>query len=199
MDRTEAETEEAGLTTEGAALQALLDHSREFRAFLRRQVESEAAAEDLFQVSLLRALGKAGDLRQSESLVPWFYRILRNLLTDHYRSRASEARKSAAFAEETAALGEDLVPPPDEAIEAEVCACFKRLLPVLKPEYAEVLRRADLEGESPSEIARSLNVTPGNLAVRLHRARQSLKKSLEMACGICSRHGCLDCSCSSSA
>jgi DNA-directed RNA polymerase specialized sigma24 family protein len=38
-------------------------------------------------------------------------------------------------------------------------------------------------------------ITANNLTVRLHRARQRLRIELERTCRICSRHGCLDCSC----
>jgi RNA polymerase sigma-70 factor (ECF subfamily) len=32
--------------------------------------------------------------------------------------------------------------------------------------------------------------------VRLHRARQALRNSLEQACGVCTKHGCLNRTCS---
>jgi RNA polymerase sigma-70 factor (ECF subfamily) len=32
--------------------------------------------------------------------------------------------------------------------------------------------------------------------VRLHRARQALRNNLEQACGVCTKHGCLNCTCS---
>jgi len=32
--------------------------------------------------------------------------------------------------------------------DAAVCACFRGLLPTLKPRYAEVIRRIDLRGEA---------------------------------------------------
>jgi RNA polymerase sigma-70 factor (ECF subfamily) len=34
--------------------------------------------------------------------------------------------------------------------------------------------------------------------VRLHRARQALKRELERSCGTCATHGCLDCTCGAS-
>lgn len=32
-------------------------------------------------------------------------------------------------------------------------------------------------------------------ALRLHRARKQLRERLEATCRVCSKHGCLDCSC----
>ncbi|MEP6891867.1 MAG: sigma factor-like helix-turn-helix DNA-binding protein, partial [Nitrospirota bacterium] len=72
---------------------------------------------------------------------------------------------------------------------------LNRLLPTLRSNYAELIRRVDLEEESPKLVAEELKISPSNLTVRLHRARQALRASLEQSCGICSTHGCLNCTC----
>lgn len=69
------------------------------------------------------------------------------------------------------------------------------LIPTLKNEYAEILRRVEMEGRTVVEAAADLGITPGNAAVRLHRARQALRLRLQTTCGACTEHGCLDCSC----
>ena len=113
---------------------------------------------------------------------------------DYYRARAADDRKLEAFVQELAATGTDKTPALDE-LRPTVCACLARLLPTLKPAYANVLNRIDLGGELPVAVAKQLGVTPNNLTVRLHRARQALRKSLEESCGICTKHGCLNCTC----
>ena len=65
----------------------------------------------------------------------------------------------------------------------------------LKPEYADVLWRADLIGESRESIAGALSISENNLRVRLHRARQALRQRLEETCRTCPIHGYLDCDC----
>jgi RNA polymerase sigma-70 factor (ECF subfamily) len=89
--------------------------------------------------------------------------------------------------------GIDLPATPSD--DAELCACFEPLIPTLKPEYAELLRALDLDGESTEAVAERLRVTPNNLKVRRHRARQALRKRLEETCRTCAEHGCLDCTC----
>jgi hypothetical protein len=69
------------------------------------------------------------------------------------------------------------------------------VLPALKPEYAEVLRRVDLAEEARETAAAALGITIGNLTVRLHRARQALRRVLELTCETCPIHGYLDCGC----
>jgi DNA-directed RNA polymerase specialized sigma24 family protein len=58
---------------------------------------------------------------------------------------------------------------------------------------AEVLRRIDIE-EEVATVARSLGITRGNLAVRLHRARIDLRQRLAEACGTTSTSTCRSCS-----
>ena len=70
-----------------------------------------------------------------------------------------------------------------------------RELPALKPDYATLLRRLDLNGEASAPVAASLGITRNNLIVRLHRARRQLRERLEQTCRLCAKHGCLDCHC----
>jgi RNA polymerase sigma-70 factor (ECF subfamily) len=65
----------------------------------------------------------------------------------------------------------------------------------LKSEYADVLWRADLIGESRQSIAGTLGISESNFRVRLHRARQALRQRLEETCRTCPIHGYLDCEC----
>jgi RNA polymerase sigma-70 factor (ECF subfamily) len=175
-------------------LQDLLSRESDFRAFLRRRVADDAMAEDLLQQSFMRAVQQEQRGEPPEQAVSWFYRILRNAVVDYYRARAAEDKKTVAFLQDLQASGDDKTPVLDE-LRPSVCACLQRLLPGLRPAYADLLRRIDLEGEPPAAIAKDLGVTMNNLTVRLHRARLALRKSLEQTCGICTKHGCLHCTC----
>lgn len=177
-----------------SVIETLFQSRSKFVSYLSRRLPSEAVAEDIFQKCLLSVIDNEDSLRDQQSLVPWFYRLLKNTLTDYYRSHASENRKHAQFLKELEVSGQTTAGPVDEVYKA-ICACLLDLLSTLKPAYAELIRRIDLEGELPGAVAKSLDVTPNNLLVRLHRARQALRKSLERSCGACSKHSCLDCSC----
>jgi len=122
--------------------------------------------------------------------VAWFYRLLRNAVVDHYRRRGAEARGLEALTRE---LGDASEPPPE--VEAALCHCFEALLPALRPEYSEILRRVDLEGGRPADFAREAGLTANNAMVRLHRARKALRADLQRSCRTCADHGCLDCIC----
>ena len=76
-----------------------------------------------------------------------------------------------------------------------MCECVYGLISTLKEEYGAVLRAVEMDGATVADTATRLGITSGNVAVRLHRARQALKRQLEVACGTCTEHGCLDCTC----
>ena len=80
-----------------------------------------------------------------------------------------------------------------------VCECATALLDTLTPEYAEALRRVELEGVSVKDFAREAKVTPNNASVRLFRAREALRRQVERSCGTCAEYGCVDCTCGASA
>lgn len=178
-------------------LSHLLARESDFRAFLRRRIADDTLAEDLLQQSFLRAVQQEHQVRRPDQIVAWFYRILRNATVDFFRARAADDRKLEAFMQELAASGNDKTPALDE-LRPAICGCLERLLPALRPAYANLLKRIDLNGESAASVAKELGATPNNLTVRLHRARQALRKSLEESCGICTKHGCLHCTCDQS-
>ena len=175
-------------------MQRLLAEQSAFRAFLRKRLSDDALVEDLLQQSLVKAVERGHELNNRDSAVSWFYRILRNAVVDYYRSHAADRRKVDGFLDELVTSGEDKMPGLDE-VRPTLCACLAPLVSQLRPAYADLIRRVDLEGESPAAVAEDLNVTSNNLTVRLHRARQALRATLEKTCGICTKHGCLNCTC----
>jgi RNA polymerase sigma factor (sigma-70 family) len=168
-------------------LARLVATHRDFLRFLEARLPNRAIAEEVLQAAFTRTIERGGSIDDAESAVAWFYRLLRNALVDHYRHQAVESRVLDRLADA------DL--PSSEELQSTVCACIKTLLPNLKTEYAEVLQRADLEERPIAQVAADLDITPNNATVRLHRARQALKRELERSCGTCSAHGCLDCTC----
>lgn len=170
---------------------ALVDNHRAFLAFLERRTRSRDVAEEILQNAFVRGIDRAGGLREGESAVAWFYRLLRNALVDHYRARGAEVRALDALAREPE-------PPGDEELHQAVCACVTALLPTLKQEYADALRRVELDGQSVKDFATEAGISANNAGVRVFRAREALRKQLEKSCGTCATHGCLDCHCGAS-
>jgi RNA polymerase sigma-70 factor (ECF subfamily) len=85
-----------------------------------------------------------------------------------------------------------------EEVSRVACACVARLANTLKPEYADALRRIELENVAVKDYAEASGISPSNAGVRIFRAREALRKQVARSCGTCAEHGCLDCSCESS-
>src|SRR3954454_12151628 len=72
----------------------------EFQSFLERRTGDRALAQEILQDALLRSLDKVDSVRSEESVVAWFYRVLRNAVIDRARRRAAEHRLLSVLAEE---------------------------------------------------------------------------------------------------
>ncbi len=178
----------AGLTPE--AIKRLVEGRQQFLSFLEKRIQSKAAAEDILQAAFVRSLEKGGAVRDEESVVAWFYRVLRNAIIDYYRQRGSAERVSGQLM----AYLEDHQEP-DDLFKGEICQCVTALLDNVKPEYRDAIQAVDLDDGSLADLANRAGITANNAAVRVHRAREALRKQVVIACGICATHGCIECNC----
>ena len=179
-------------------IQQILNAKAAFLSFLRNRIGDTGVAQDLFQQSVLRAVERRASLRRREDAVAWSCSILRHTLVDYLRKHAVEARGKKAYRQALIHSGHGQVPPLEE-IGNNPCGCVYMLLPKLRPSYAELIRRIDLQGESFQTVAKDLAMTRNNLRVRLHRARQALRARLVSFCGPCCERDCQDCRCDGSA
>ena len=171
-------------------LERLLAHRDEFLRFVEKRVDSRATAEDILQSAFVRGIESAAALRVEESAVAWFYRLLRNAVVDHYRSQGSTKRLFEEWPE-----GLDVPGEPVEFVKNEICRCVGDVLGELKAEYGEALRTVDVEEQPVAELAKKRGITTNNANVRVHRAREALRKQVRVVCGTCAEHGCIDCHC----
>jgi RNA polymerase sigma-70 factor (ECF subfamily) len=183
----EHEPEMRAETPEVAAV--LVANHRAFLGFLERRLGDRALAEDILQDAFVRSLDKGAQVRDPEALVPWFYRVLRNAVNDHHRRKGTRSRALEELAAEMELEQEGT------ETHGAVCLCVKTLAETLKPEYAEALRRIEIDGVPVKDYAAEVGITSNNAGVRVFRARDALRKQLQRSCGTCATHGCVDCTC----
>jgi RNA polymerase sigma-70 factor (ECF subfamily) len=153
------------------------ERPRHFRYLLAR-LPSREDAEDVLQDFTIKALQGAGCVRE-EKMDAWLNVSLRNALFDRYRRAGARRRLSDAAAAE-----------PTECVEPEVVDemsinCLAMSVAELKPSYATMLRRADLDEVPLGDLACELGLTSNNTAVRLHRAREGLRRTMHARCSAC--------------
>jgi RNA polymerase sigma-70 factor (ECF subfamily) len=183
--------DEPAIPTSPGVVETLVREHQRFLRFLLPRVGSREVAEEILQAAFVKGIEKGGTIRDGETAVAWFYRLLRNAVIDHYRHRGAEGSALARYARETEAEVDEM----RSDLEGAVCECVKALVSTLKPEYAGAIERVDLEGMTVAAAAAEAGITANNAAVRLHRARAALRRRLEQTCGTCAEHGCLACTC----
>lgn len=156
---------------------ALADGRRELVAFARKRVGS--AAEDVVQEASVRALEKADQLSEPGAARAWLFSIVRRLVAEEGRKRPTEELNEERPAENSE--------PPD------ACGCVMTQIQELAPAQALMLTRVVVDGTSVTELATELGITPNIAWVRLHRAREALRKQLKQHCGAESLRQCLGC------
>ena len=166
----------------------LVENHREFLRYVERRVGNHAVAEEIVQEAFVRSLDRGDEIR--DSVVGWFYRVLRNAVVDYQRRQAVASRRLDEFAAELAVTTDG-----GEELANVVCACVARLAGTLKPEYADALRRIEVDGMSVKDYGESAGISASNAGVRIFRAREALRKQVARSCATCAEHGCLDCTC----
>lgn len=106
------------------------------------------------------------------ALRPWFLRVVRNRCIDLLRRR----RPTGVDVE---LLPDPGVSPEDRVQEQERDAVLRRALDALNPDQRQILVLRDYLDLSYAEIAAVLDVAPGTVMSRLHRARIALREQLE--------------------
>ncbi len=180
---------DASHTLSSVATSKLLEQRERFLEFLAPRVGSAQVAEDVLQDAYAKAFEHGWQLRDDETVVPWFFRILRNAVSERARRATAATRALEQLASELDAMGGR------ETRQGVTCPCVARVMRTLKQEYQAPLRAIDLAGRDLRAFAAEAGITPNNAAVRLHRARAALANGLRSTCRTCAPHGCFDCTC----
>ncbi|GGB24134.1 RNA polymerase sigma factor [Allosediminivita pacifica] len=182
----------AAKVADAAVRRALVEGRQHILRFLLRRLGDADAAEDVLQTFMLRAIDRSEQLRDVRAVRGWLSQILASSIADYGRKVARQRQREVVMAPTDLDSFQDGF---DEELDETICNCLYKLLPTLKPEYAEVIWRVDLQEQPREAVAKDLGITLHNLTVRLHRGRQALKTRLEQMCLTCPVHGFLDCDC----
>ena len=128
-------------------------------------------AADAVHDSFARVLAKPDAYDADKGpLKPWFYRVVRNRCFDMLRRRRDSEPADTLM---------DAAPTPEERADIEQrSARVKAALAKLTRDQREIVVLRDFLDLSYAEIADVLDVAPGTVMSRIHRARLSLKEVL---------------------
>ena len=159
------------------------EHHARILRYLKRMVGVQDA-EDLAQEVFIRAAKAYDDFRHEAKIETWLYRIATHVAVDRLRGTAS--RRETLLGQElgeVAADGREAVSTLEEkTLRRAANECIRNVIYGLPENYRTPLILSELEGFTNREIAEILDVSLDTVKIRLHRAKEQLKKALLDAC-----------------
>lgn len=148
------------------------------RVFGTRRLGDPALAEDLAQEVLRRVAEalRAHRVANPAALPAFVFQTATHLCQHHYRSRQREGRALQRIAGMATPL--DSSGPLDRLVSEEARRAVRAALGALSPEDQNLLRHLYFEDEDSAVVASRLQLTPGALRVRKHRALGRLARLL---------------------
>lgn len=146
-------------------------------AYARRRALNRVDADDIVSEVFSVAWRRRHELDSQRNPLPWLYAIAANVLRNHFRSGTRRTRLEQKIG---AQLGARWAPDPSEQSE-QIDQGLLDALATMSFDDQEVLRLKAWEGLSNPEIAEVLQCSPRAVAVRVHRARQRLRKALDQS------------------
>jgi RNA polymerase sigma-70 factor (ECF subfamily) len=159
---------------------------RELRArlhgFVGRRVGNPEDAEDVVQDVFVRMQRNIDALTSADRLDAWAFRIARNAVADHYRSRGRDLTGEAA-SKAMEGLGADAAGPTGDA-RAEMAHCIAPMVRGLPDTYRRAVELTELEGMSQPAAAERLGLSVPGAKSRVQRGRARLREMLLRCCQI---------------
>ncbi len=152
--------------------QALIAQLPALRRYARGLCGNAAAADDLVQDCIERALRRAATLDDIGRIAPWLRAIVYNLFVDGVRQRRYRGvHVDMGDLENDIALS---LAPQDTSDMRD----FVRAAMALSAEHRQILLLVGVEGLSYRDVAEELSVPIGTVMSRLARAREKLRAAL---------------------
>ncbi len=150
----------------GAFTELVGRHDRRLRTLASRLLRSPERVDDALQEVYIKAFRTIGRFRGDADVGTWLYRITYNTCLDELRRR------------HPVLVDGDFDPPSIEPGPAERYAAASEvahMLGRLSPELRATVVLVDGYGFDYADASRRLDVAPGTVASRLHRARRQLR------------------------
>ena len=162
--------------------------------FYLSRIVGEHEADDLTQEVFLKVNNGLRSFRGESKLSTWIYRIATNVARDKLRSPSFQNMVQNRLTDDSIPEGkmptearvvwmkEKAPSVEQQLIRKEMNECIRNFVDKLPDKYKTALVLSELEGFTNQEIAEILDVSLDTVKIRIHRAREKLKKELETHC-----------------
>ena len=149
-----------------------------------RMVNNEADAQDLAQEAFIRAWRALDSFHYTSQFSTWLYRLTSNICIDFLRAQKRKKTVSLTMLRDDEDSQWDLPDneplPEQQMIAAEEREALSRAFAALDPEFRQILTLRIVNGCSYQEISQILDLPEGTVKSRLSRAREQLRKKMNM-------------------
>ena len=172
----------------------IASHRQHLYRYALKELRDPVAADDAVQETFAAALTGQCRFEGRSGTRTWLIGILKHKILDEYRRRAREPRAltgidedgnpsafdldqlEASAAGEAAAAGFD---PEYAAARKKFWGAFDEHLGRMPQQMARAFTMHAIDGRDSDEVCEALGITPGNLWVLLHRARNKLREAID--------------------
>ena len=149
--------------------------SEKLRSFFAKRVSSEEIAEDLLQETFIRIHSKLNTLDDRQRFTAWVFQMARNILVDHYRSKAGElqAQEFEDCPEESTG---------EENLNELLIDWLPSMIEKLPDLYRPAVELYELKRMPQQQIADQLDISLSAAKSRVQRGREKLKSLLLDCC-----------------
>lgn len=152
------------------------DHWPAILSYALRRTPGAADAGDVVAEVFAVAWRRRDEVPAGAAARPWLFGVARLVVANQRRGRVRRSRLQGRLAE----VGQVLAPDPADVVavgeqQRELLAALGQLA----EQDRELLTLVAWDGLTPTEAAAAVGVSPATGRVRLHRARQRLRKKIE--------------------
>jgi RNA polymerase sigma-70 factor (ECF subfamily) len=137
--------------------------------FIRRRVRDQMEVEDICQEALIAVYKSRQTYQPSRPFEPWLFAVVRNVTAEYLKRQ----RQRSGWQEPMESL-------PEVRVEDETSLALemREALVELSLNQIEALKLTKILGLSVEEASQRAGTSTGSMKVRVHRAYESLKRSL---------------------
>jgi RNA polymerase sigma-70 factor, ECF subfamily len=148
-------------------------HADQVRGFIYRRIPDGSVADGLLQEVFVKIHAKIDSLRDGTRLQSWLYQVVRNTITDHFRSQKPEEELPETL---------DLPELHESGVLEELAECVRPMINALPEEYRLPLLLSELEGFPQKEVGEKLGLSLSAVKSRVQRGRKRLKDLFTECC-----------------
>jgi RNA polymerase sigma-70 factor (ECF subfamily) len=152
------------------------DFSKPIKNYIKKRVRNDQDVDDILQNVFCNIHNGVNNLKDTDKVYAWVYRITRNAIADFYRAQKPELSITE--------LSEDIIYETEDKLNAndEIAQCLIAMINYLPEKYKQAIILTEFQNLTQKELGERMGLSVSGAKSRVQRARVKLK---EMLLGCC--------------